>query len=114
GDDEALDLGLQALARAAYEDALFLERLDDLQQSADVVDRRVAKVRERRGRDHRADTVAREELEQQRAVEVTADQVRSLHAVVAGADRARQVVLDVGGNLVSTVREHRLGILGRE
>jgi limonene-1,2-epoxide hydrolase len=42
GDDEALDLHFQPLARAADEDALFLERLDDLQDAADVVDRRVA------------------------------------------------------------------------
>ena len=47
GDDEALDLALEPLARAADEDALLLERLDDLQDAADVVDRRVAHVRER-------------------------------------------------------------------
>ena len=47
GDDEALDLGLQALARAAHEHALLLERLDDREDAADVVDRRVAQVRER-------------------------------------------------------------------
>ena len=95
GDDEALDLGLQPLARAAHQNALLLERLDDREDAADVVDRRAAQVRERRRRDHRAHAVAREELEQQRAVEVAADEVRALDAVVAGADRARQVVLDV-------------------
>ena len=70
GDDEALDLALQPLARAAHQHALLLERLDDREDAADVVDRRVAQVRERRRRDHRADAVAREELEQQRAVDV--------------------------------------------
>ncbi len=92
GDDEALDLHLEPLARAADEDALLLERPDDLQDAADVVDRRAAQVRERRRGDHRPDAVAREELEQQRAVDVAADEVRALDAVVAGADRAGQVV----------------------
>ena len=60
------------------------------------------------------DAVAREELEQQRAVEMAADEVRALDAVVAGADRARQVVLDVGGQLAAPAREQRLGVLGRQ
>ncbi len=48
GDDEALDFHLQALARAAHQDALVLQRLDDRQDAADVVDRRAAQMRERR------------------------------------------------------------------
>src|SRR5204863_10209375 len=65
GDDEALDLALQPLARPAHEDALLLQRLDNRNDAADVVDRRIANVRERGRRQHRSNTVAREELEQQ-------------------------------------------------
>ncbi len=54
GDDEALDLHFQPLARAAHQHALILQRLDDGQDAADVVDRRAAQVGQRRGRDHRA------------------------------------------------------------
>ena len=114
GDDEALDLHLQPLPRPAHENTLFLERLDDLQDAADIVDRRVAHVRERRRRDHRADAVAREELEQQRAVDVPADEMRAHDAVVAGPDRVRQVVQDIRRLLAAASREQRLGILGRQ
>jgi hypothetical protein len=79
---------------------------------ADVVDRRIPHVRERRGRDHRAHAVAREELEQERAVDVPADEMRAHDAVVARADGVRQVVQDVRGLLAAASREQRLGVLG--
>src|SRR6185503_2727571 len=71
-DDEPLDLRLQPLARAAAEDTLLLQRLDDRQDAAGIVDGGIADVRERGRRHHGADAVAREELEQQRAVMVPA------------------------------------------
>ena len=90
-DDEALDLHFEPFARAAHEHAFCLQRLDDRQDAADVVDCRAAQMRERRGGDHRAHAVASEQLEQQRAVAMAADEVRPLNAVIAGAERARQV-----------------------
>jgi hypothetical protein len=101
---EALDLRLEALARASHQHALLLERLDDGEHATDVVDRRVAHVRERGRRDHGADAVAGEELERQRAIVVAADQVPALDAVVARAIDAGKVDADVGGEPVRAGR----------
>src|SRR4030095_11865566 len=60
GDDEALDFGFQPFARAADEDALFLERLDDGENAADVVDRGIAQAGGRGRPDHPAPTLAPE------------------------------------------------------
>src|SRR4029434_7787476 len=58
--------------------------------------------------------LAREEFEQQRTVEMTADQVRARYTVVAGADRMRQIMLDIGGKLAFAGGEQRVGIARRE
>ena len=110
GDDEALDLHFQALSRAAHEDSLIFERLDNRKNSADVIDRGAAQMRERTRRDHGADTVAREKLQEERTVVVTRDEVRALDAVVAGADGARQVMLHIRGQLGAPDNK-RLGVV---
>ena len=112
-DDEALDLALQPLARAPHEHTLLLERLDDRENAADVVDGRIADMRERRRGEHRAHAVPREELEQQRAVVVAAYEMRALHAVVARPDRRRQVDPHIGRELRRS-REQRLRLACRQ
>ena len=112
-DDEALDLHFEPFARAAHEHAVCLQRLDDRQDPADVVDRRAAQMRERRGGDHRAHAVASEQLEQQGAVAMAADEVRPLDTVVAGAERARQVDQHVRRKL-GVAGEQRLGLACRQ
>src|SRR6185437_1105611 len=89
------------------------ERLDDRQDAADVVDRCAAQVGQRRGGDHRAHAVAREELEQQRAVVMAGNQMRALDAVFAGANRAWEVILDVGRQLAAA-GEQRLRVVRRK
>jgi hypothetical protein len=41
---KTLDLGFQSFAGAADENTLFLERLDDGEDAADVVDRRIRRL----------------------------------------------------------------------
>src|SRR5438477_10118995 len=110
GDDETLDLHFQALSRAAHQDSLIFKRLDDRKNSADVIDRGAAQMRQRTRRDHGADTVAREKLQKQRGVVVARDEVRALDAVVAGTDGARQVMLHIRGQL-GALGSKRLGIV---
>src|SRR5437667_203579 len=77
------------------EHAVRLQRLDDRQDPADVVDRRAAQMRDRRGGDHRAHAVAGEQLQQQSAVAMAADEMRPPDSVVAGAESTRQVDQDI-------------------
>src|SRR6185436_7183901 len=95
GNDEPLDLAFEALSRATDEHALLLERLDDTEDAADVVNRRVAQMCERRRGDHRADAVAGEKLEQQRTVVMAADEMRARDTVVTRTNRGGQVDADV-------------------
>ena len=92
GDDEALDLAFEALARPAHQHALLLQRLDDAGEFRRR--RRSSRCGCARARSRRPSvpTPSRvKSLEQQRAVVVAADEVRALDAVVARADRGWQV-----------------------
>ena len=56
--------------------------------------------------------MVREELDQERAIGVAADEVRALHVMARRAHRARQVELDVERQVI--LREDFLGLLHRE
>ena len=82
--DVALDFGAVALDQRA----VALERLDQLQDAADVVGGRLAQALELLVDDHRADAVVREHLHQQRAVDRERQDVRALDAAIGRRARS--------------------------
>ena len=87
---ELVDLHLQLLARATHQNTLLLQRANKLQDAADIVNGGAADLLARLHHDLRADTVAREELLQQRAIFLVANQMAAAHAAAAGLHRAAQ------------------------
>ena len=90
--DVALDLGAVALDQRA----VLLERLDQLQDAADVVGRRLAQALELLVDDHGADAVVGVDLHQQRAVDRERQDVRALDAAAAGLHAVLQIERGVG------------------
>ena len=89
---ELADLELELLARARHQHAGVLERLDQCQHTADVLDARLAhRLVVLVGVEHQPDAVAGVELAQQRALLGGADQVHAAHAAVAGRECGRQM-----------------------
>ena len=89
-DGELVDFHLELLAGAAHQNALLLQRLNQLQNAADVVNGGAADLFGALHHDLRADAVAREQLLQQGAVLLVAYQVAAAHAAAAGFDRPAQ------------------------
>ena len=74
---EVVDLAFDQLARAFDQRAVGFERREQLEDAADVVDRRLAQRLEVFGRDHRADAVVREQFDQHAAIERERKDVRA-------------------------------------
>ncbi|MNS81095.1 hypothetical protein D3C72_1147960 [compost metagenome] len=115
------DLHFQVFAAALDQDALFLQRADQRQDVADVLDAGLADLDQRIARDHGAGAVVGKQLHQQRAVVVVADQVRAHHALAGGADgvgQAEAALLAADAALVDRLRlvggdgvvQHAVGI----
>src|SRR6185369_10624424 len=90
--DVALDLGAVALDQGA----VLLERLDQLQDAADVVGGRLAQLLQLLVDHHGADPVVHVHLQQQRPVGGERDDVAALHAALARLDAMLQVERRVG------------------
>ena len=88
--DEPADLLLEQLAAAAHQRAVGLQRLDQPQDAADVVDRCLAQPLELVGGEHAARASVREELDQQRPVYLARDDVRALDSRAYRLHRARE------------------------
>ena len=69
------DLPLEQGAAALDERAVRFERLDQLENAADVLERRGAKGLDGIGREHRSHALVGEEFEQQTIIDVTGDQM---------------------------------------
>ena len=93
---EARDLPLEQFARTADQCAVCFERLDQRHQAANVVGSGIAQLFQRLAGDHCAHAIAREQLAQQRAVLVVAEQVYAPDAGATGPRRARKVALEIG------------------
>ena len=108
--DEPADLLLQQLAAAAHQGAVGLQRLDQLQDAADVVDCRTAQPLELVGGDHASGAGVGEELDQQCAVYIARDNVRALDAGAHRFHRARERGPRLARQ-VAAVRKQVLGLL---
>ena len=84
---EVADLRLEQLAAALHERAVCLERLDQREDPAHVLDARRTQLLHRVRGDHRAHAAVGEELEQQRARRAARDEVGASHAGGKGAYR---------------------------
>ncbi len=78
--EEAVHFALEQFASAVDQGALGLQRFDQLQDAADVVDAGRAQALDLVGGDHAARTAVGEEFEQQRAVHLVRHHVRARHA----------------------------------
>ena len=94
---ETLDFHFQPFARSPHQNAIAFQRLDQSEDAADVVDGGGTQGFQRRRGDEGADALAGEQLGQQRAVAVAADEMCALDALRAGSDRAGQIVGHVLG-----------------
>src|SRR6266571_9301401 len=110
-DGKARDLALEQLAPPAYERSVLLERLDQLQNSARVVDRGGTQFHHLVRSDHRARALVREKLDQQGTWEFTADDMGALHASADRLDRMRQI--EPGVRRESVAAREQLGSLLR-
>ncbi len=109
---EIADLRFQELAAALDERAVGLERLDQRQHAADILDARRAELLERIGGDHGADAALREELEQQRSRHATRDEVRAAHAAGERAHGVLERARRLGSDLA--LARQRIGLLRGE
>ena len=78
--EETLDFHFQQIAAALDQRAVRLERFEQPQHAADVLDARRPQFFERILRQHGADAAARKKFEQQRAVGVARQEMRTLNA----------------------------------
>ena len=109
---ELRDLVLELLARAAHQDAFLLQRLDQLDDAAHVLDLGGADLFVGVVGDQRARAVAGEQLLQQGAVARVGDDVHALDAVAAGLAGGVHVTQQLGVDqlvaqvLVDVVGDH--------
>ncbi|CAM5620330.1 hypothetical protein SSTU70S_01056 [Stutzerimonas stutzeri] len=114
-DAELLDLALQHLARAPHQNALLLQRCDQVDQPADVLDGGLAQLLELLLGHQGAGAIAGEQLVEQRAVVGIADHVTAPHAAAAGLRGGIQQLglvlaaeaFDVGRNLLRAQLAHQ-------
>src|SRR5690606_34548139 len=84
GNHKAVDFGFQHLPRATHQHALLFQRLDQLQNTADVFNPRRPNLFVMISADQRTRAVPGEQLFQQRAVFGIADDMSTAHALHAG------------------------------
>ncbi len=110
-DHEAVDLGLEQLARAAHQHARFLQRTDQLEDAADVVERRRVHRLEGLGGDERARALAGEQLAQNDAVGRARKHVDALDPAAAADGAVGQVQQQILGQ--PRVRDQQVVDLSR-
>ena len=88
---EAVDLDLEQLTRALDQRAIRLERGDELENAAHVLDAGLAQPLQRVLGDHGADAIVGEQLQQQGAIDVPRKQVNAPHRRAAGFDGGWQI-----------------------
>ena len=116
GDDQAIalddaelaDLALQHFARTAHQDALVLQRSDQLDQAADVLDGRLAQRLELLLVDQGAAAVTGKQLGEQRAVFHVADDMAALDPTAAGLGGGVEQLGLVAATQARQVRRHLL------
>ena len=109
-DREAADLHLDAFAAALDQGAVGLQRTDQGEYRADVVDRRLAQMRQRRLGHHRTDAGAGEKLHQHGPVGSAVDEMHPTDTAAAGAQCARQHPRQLR-RLLDPAGEEALGIV---
>src|SRR5688572_8420022 len=89
-NDEAVHLSFEQAAVALDQRAVRLERLDELQDAADILGARGTQHLQRVGREQRAYAAMREKLEEEGVVEMTGNEMRALYAVLARTHCSRE------------------------
>lgn len=111
-----VDFHLQLLAGAAHQDPLLLQRANERQNAADIVDGGPPHLRGAFHHNLRADTVAGKELLHQGAIFLIADKMAAPHAAAAGFYRPAQKAH--GAGMVITARlqllDAPLGVVGEQ
>ncbi len=95
--DEAFDLHFQPLARAPHQGTVFLQRSDQFQDAAHIVDGGGPQPFVNIAGDQGAHPVAGEQLQQQCAVDLAAEQVNPAYPGLAGAQCLAEVTVGVFG-----------------
>jgi hypothetical protein len=89
-DGEIVDFAFDQLAAALDQRAVGFQRLDQLDDAADVLNCGLAQAFQVLVRDHGAHAIVGEQFQQGRAVHRERHDVGARHAIVAGLDRMRR------------------------
>ena len=111
--EKTLDLAFQALAPAIDQGSVRFERLEQLQDAADVIDVGRTQALELVRGDHAAGAGMGEQFDQQRTVDLVCDQVRARDAAANRLDGVRQIKPRVVGEPLAFF-EQFVGFVARQ